>query len=463
MTNVQLIPFRRVGSYEEALVCFRGGDPHACLSLLSNNATVQTQFLKSRAFLRVGRADLAKNALSNLENLVNSASENAELRILRAMSSTLMREFDEAQDELDLARVYAFEAAPAVEADYQYTEAFLAFAQGDLRACIDAANDVLGLSQIDVDPNPYFVELRNSRIRALIILGMVEGLGQRYDRQLERIHRALADAMDLMETDRFLLATLLEHLSIFVRDFAILDDTRILRDFVAMDVLPHSLSDKTFEIHRALGWSSSLNGDVVGAFRSFRNAAEIASTTPRKILAAVDRAFLSRELGERLNSSDQIDYAIRLAENFDWETTSDDRMALVHLAQESAAFSSERAEALLARYKTLKSKLPPNSMNATDRRPRAYERMAEGIVLRSMGRDGQSIESFIEAFEIWNSCSNQWRSATAAIELAELTQATTYIEFSRKHALSRPGSWLARRFERLNFNESKLVDFRRRS
>lgn len=465
MTSHQLIPFpKRDGSYEQGLSEFRSGQLSMSLGSLSDLSGVAPTLLKARALIRLGQPNEGLRALNGLDPSALATDICTELLLLKAVAGALVSDFDAAQDQLDLARVQAFGSSScSVEADYHYAESFLAFTQGDYETASDFARDLL---QNDTPKSgvldQYFVDVQNSRTRARILLGTIEALNGRFDRQHSILVSALADANGLEKSDFWLFAIVLHHLSIFVRDFARLDDAVTLRSWLSALSWPENLDHIRYDIYRALGWCASLNGDELGAFRDFRLSAEIAPSTPLAVLAAVDRAFLSRELGENTNSRDQIDFAARLASNYDWENAGDHRLALAVLAQEVAATSPEIAGSLFERYRRLKTKLAPNMVNASDRRPRAYERMAEGVVLRALGRDGQATEAFLDAFEIWKASGNLWRSALAAAELADLTNSTRFIDYANAEALKRPRSWLARRCASLPAPASSLLSFRNR-
>lgn len=455
------IPFRlRHGSLDDALECYRIGDFQSCVLALHGLTQSQSINLGIRAWIRLGRPERALDALMKVDNRELTTAEKTENHILRSFAYTLARDFERAEDQLDQARVFAFSSSrPEVEAEYQFSECLLAFSRGDYQSCVELAGDLLEIEATGANTTgpAYFISIQNSRVRAYIAIGMVEALRQRYDEQLRVIHAALDESAGLELDDQWLFGNVLQHLAVFVRDFALLDDAEVLRKRFSSVEWPLHLNAVKFDVHRALGWCSSLHGDELNAFREFRFAGEAAPTVPHKILAAVDRAYLSRELGEKNNAFDQIDYAARLSKGYDWETAVGERIALAQLAQEVAAFSPSEAKLLFDRYRRIKSKLPPNADGATDRRPRAYERMAEGTVLRALGQSAQAIQAFFEAFDIWTSVGNAWRSATASLELAELTGSSQFVQHARQEASRRPNSWLARRCDALVVPRSSVV------
>jgi len=66
----------------------------------------------------------------------------------------------------------------------------------------------------------------------------------------------------------------------------------------------------------------------------------------------------------------------------------------------------------LDRYRAIKAKLTPLTLNTVDRSARAYECLAEGPVLRANRAIPAAAEQFREAFEIFDAVGYRWRAAT---------------------------------------------------
>ena len=205
-----------------------------------------------------------------------------------------------------------------------------------------------------------------------------------------------------------------------------------------------------FYILRSLGWSSALRGNHIGAFREFRGAAAIAPSTALKVWALADRAYLGRELGEHALSRDELEGAAELACRIDWNTiVGDDRAALLHLAKQTAAVAPARARALFDTYRRIKSTLGHDSLNRVDRRLRAHESFAAGVIARAENAARPARAKLRDAFEIWHAIGYRWQAATAAIELAELGGEPGHLAYAAAEARARPNSWLARRIATL--------------
>jgi len=441
---VQLQP--RLQPFEAAIDAYRGARPTECLTLLHGHQGLAADLLLARAALRVGRPELALERLVAIDDVaLLSNRARAEVLTLRATLYVLHRQFDLAQANLDLARVYALGAACApVEAEYHLYVAYQAFALKEFDAADRAAVEALSVEQWKFDSAKAFVPLALSRARSLLVRGFVAATRQQYREQLAFVREAIAEAAKAETPDLWITATQWQHLAFHVRDFDLDDDAQTLR-LIAAETWPDELAPMKFEIHRALGWSSALRGDHLNAFREFRSMGGFATSDAWKILAAVERAYLSRELGETVRARDDIEYAAKLADRVDWNAVNEERIGLAQLAQEVAAFDPARAGKLFERYSAIKAKLAPLTLNSVDRRARAYECLAEGTVLRANRAIPAAAERFREAFEIFDSVGYRWRAATAALPLAELFQRRSDVEYVRREAAERPNSWLERR------------------
>jgi len=441
---VQLRP--RQQPFQAAVDAYRGARAAECLTLLHGHQGLAADLLLARAALRVGHPELGLERLVAIDDAaLLSNRARTEVLTLRAALCIRLRQFDLAQASLDLAHVYALGAACApVEAEYHFYAACQAFALEELDAADRLAVKALSVEPWKFDSAKAFVPLALSRARSLNVRGFIAATRQQYRDQLAFVREAIAEAAKAETPDLWITATQWQLLAVHVRDFDLIDDAQTLR-VVAGETWPAELDSQKFEIHRALGWSSALRGDHLNAFREFRSMGGFATSDAWKVLAAVERAYLSRELGENVRGRDDIEYAAKLADRVDWNAMSEERISLAQLAQEVAAFDPARAGKLLDRYRAIKAKLPPLTLNSVDRRARAYECLAEGTVLRANRAIPAAAERFREAFEIFDSVGYRWRAATAALPLAELFQRRSDVEYVRREAAERPNSWLERR------------------
>ncbi len=437
---------QRLKPREFAVEAFRDGRSSDCLTALRGHDEPASRFLAARAANRLGRHGLALAELEPIDEAELLTAGRAEYSVLRADALTGLGRFAEAQGALSLARVHAFGTpSAALEADVHLSSARWAFAGNDYGTAKACACAALAASPSRFDRADYIVPLEHSRARALHSLGVVEAAGGRYGAQLALIRAALAELDAAPTGDAWTRASLLMNFSFYVRDFDLEADADWLRGEIAA-VWPADLGVQRFYILRSLGWSSALHGNSIGAFRAFRRAAEIAPTPALEVWAHADRAYLSSQLGEDAFARDELEHGAELAQRIDWSTiVGDDRAALLHLAKQTACVAPERARALFESYRRIKTQLSATVLNKHDRRLRAHEAFADGLIARAENAPHIAREKLTDAFEIWNAIDYRWQAATAAIELGELGAGDIYRDYARTEAAARPRSWLVRR------------------
>ncbi len=441
---VQLRPRQR--PFEAAVDAYRGARPDECLTILHGHSGLEAAVLRARAALRVGRPEVGLDTIEAIDDaMLPTHRARAEVLTLRGALYSRSRDFDRARETLDNARVFAFgSASAATEAEYHFYESVHSFAIGDLDGTDRNAEHAFAVEPSRFDYGKTFVPVANTLARALLLRGHVAAAREQYREQLDFVRDAIAEADRAATPDLWISASFLMHLAFHVRDFDLVEDAKTLRT-CGGKAWPAELNPMKFEIHRALGWSSALRGDHFNAFREFCAMSDYATTPAHKVLATVERAYLSRELGESHAARDAIEYASKLTDSINWNHVGEERIGLAQLAQELAAFDAPRAGKLFERYRAIKGKLSPGLLNTVDRRARAYECLAEGTVLRANRAIPAAVERFQEAFEIFDSVGYRWRAATAALPLAELFQRPSYVEYVRREAADRPNSWLERR------------------
>jgi len=436
----------RLAPFPQALETYRGGKLGDCVAALHGHADRNAWVLLARTQIRRGEPSPALAALAEIDDTQLYNMHRGEVLLLSAAALVLCRRLDEARETLDLARIFVFgSGSAALEAEFYYIEAVWSTAMQDLDEMDRAALRALNVPVIAFDRYDYFVPSAITCARALHMRGIVAAGREDYVSTARFLREALAAYATSPSADLWTEASLLMNWAFFVRDFDSPDDAEKLRERVRSADWPADLAQQHFEIYRALGWSSGLRGNHFGAFRDFRRAADLAPSPAHKILASVDRAFLGRELGETHSAREELEYAATLAARIDWNASGEERIALVLLAQELAAFAPERAREMLERYARIKVKLSPLAVNNFDRRPRAHELFAEASVLRGCGANAAAVEKFAGAFTIWEALGYRWLAAKAALELASLGAGESYAAYGAREALHCPNSWLARR------------------
>jgi len=241
----------------------------------------------------------------------------------------------------------------------------------------------------------------------------------------------------------------IRNLAILSRDLD-LDDAAMIVGRVDALAWTEETSAVKFTTVEALGWCSALRGDPVAALRYFRNAADAASTVPERVYVGVARSILSRELDYRVMAAEELDHALRLGADFDWEEAAGDyRLALLLLAQAAAPIAPVGAREALDRYDNIHKRMDGRYAARLEVRVRAEEAYTHGVLLRAEGRLSASAERLRAAFETWNTIGYEWRAARAALELAELGAGDVFRLAVHRELQRRPESVFANRARRV--------------
>lgn len=446
----------RLQLFDTAVDLFFSGRAAACLDALRGHGYLASKLLGARAYLRLDDPEHALRILDGIEATDLFDARRAELSILRAAALTAMRNFVKSRYALDVARALVLgQASPALEAEYFAQEAIWSFSSGDSHSSAEAAARTIEAGSVDVASEAafsrapdYLIPREHTVARAQHVLAILAARDEDYARQVEYERQAVATFGQAPKLDLWAYARLLFNFAVCIRDFDLAADAQTLRA-VDMASWPSELNSERFHIYSALGVSSALRGDHLGAFRELRKSAESAPSAEYVILASTDKAMLRRELGELMSAREELEHAADLADRVDWERSGEQRVALAHLAREVAAFDAQRARALLERYYGIRTALSPHLLNNSDRRLRAHEKYAEGTVLRALGMTDEAKPCFAEAFDIWQPLGLDWLAALAAAELYELGGPAKFKTYATRQAKLRPGSWIERRAAQL--------------
>lgn len=441
---VQLRP--RTGSLPEAISAYWYGDFTQCLESTFGNRDISATFLRARAFNRLGRPESALHEIRAIGALT-SHLQKAERAVIEISSLTKLRHFDDASALHSEVRPYAFGAAcAALEAEYELYGAVLRFSERDTQGAAEGAVRVFEVEASPFTRSDYFAPLEVTQALAFELLGLVAARRERYAEQAAHLRDGLRVLERASVHDAHVFASLLSNLAFIVRDLDLESDAQYIRGQLEKLSRSSDLEGQRFHILRALGWCSALRGDHLAAFRDFRQAAESTATVPLKILAALDRAYLARELHEGILASDGLETAEDLSRRVDWEAVpGEDRVALLALARELARVSPGRARQAYNRFVAIRSKLSPQLLSDLDRRARADQAFTHAEVLRHEGETSRAVLLFEESFQIYDQVGYRWNAATAALALGELTGHERFRAYVLAEAQMRPRSWLARR------------------
>jgi DNA-binding CsgD family transcriptional regulator len=200
-------------------------------------------------------------------------------------------------------------------------------------------------------------------------------------------------------------------------------------------------------------WLFALDGDGAASLAKMREAEDAAQTPAWRVWSQAGCAAISSFLGENAAARTSADRATALAQSTDWnETTDDERIAFIHLAETYAYLGDARAaSAAFARFDEIVRPMDATRiLRHRDRDPRFAGWYAHvlGLVRLGEGDVGSAAASFTAAVESFRSCGYLWREAVSLIEVDALPGLATGAHLDRAVALIRehfPRSFVGRR------------------
>lgn len=381
----------------------------------------------------------------------------AELEVLIGTAQAVLELTDDAEISLTNARALGYPSADgAIEGEIHFIAALLARKHGDWKLSQSFLDAILSIEELPSKThrsrhgNAYPFTVPYWRARAFEIRAFD------FDYDSNSVSRAANYAAALSEfdragvEDRFIEASVLYNATVLTRE----SGQRPLVDFLIAraGAFPWSPGVRFFEffVFHNLGSRCAYEGDHLSALRNFRRSAEAAPSAPLRLLALLDRYHLIFELGEVLSASEELDYALRLANQIDWSaTTVYERSALLTLSRALARVDVDRARAAFNRYHSTTTAVWSVSTVAEAKQKRASSCYAEATILFAEGQTKRAVTSLLESFEASGEIGYERLRAIVALELWEHTGEVRFADVVNREALRYRDSILARRMRAL--------------
>lgn len=209
------------------------------------------------------------------------------------------------------------------------------------------------------------------------------------------------------------------------------------------------LEGERFLTFRGLAWAYALRGSHDKALQYAYFARDIAPSVRWVTACYADQAYLARMAGEDASGDALLRHAVACAQETDWTSPGEERVAILNLIELAADRDLASANRLMDLYDGIPTTLSPRLALARDHRMRAMEEYARGCILAASGRRTGSVELLTSAYSLYQSIGYAWRAAAAALRL---------------HAVSDDSTWLRIAGEAVSdFSESSVAaDIRRR-
>jgi DNA-binding CsgD family transcriptional regulator len=200
-----------------------------------------------------------------------------------------------------------------------------------------------------------------------------------------------------------------------------------------------------FQAIKGVAWCQALNGDELSCLRYLRLAQHVKVAPIYRAILHLDRAFFAAVVGEQQWSLNEFAAAEDISETIPWdETSGEERVALLLMAEAAARHAPRRAPFYIARFKQL-GKLRNDLQHFTfDNRLQAIGSYASGIVkLCSEDKEGATFD-LRSAWAVFDRIGYDFRAGTTALALYRATSKSRWLHLAEDKFEQYPRSWLAR-------------------
>jgi len=392
---------------------------------------LDTELLHARTLLKLD----AKEAVPFLLRHKPGARDSAMLgrwHLYLGIGSARLRDFKESDEHFDAAERLFRSREDRAEVAYQ--RARRALLESDITAALRWSEESAH------DKSPY------GKIRAEHLRSFIFAQEERYRDQA----RSLLRVLDLIGNGR---AAALEEWYAAVHTLAVLARELSMPEIWAraeaelnIDISwSQSYRGSYFQALKAIGWVRALQGDSLGCFRYLRQAQRVSDSPAYTVIVMLDRTYFARTIGETQWAANELAAAEDIATTVAWEeTTGEERVGLLLLAQLTANVDPKRANYYLARFKDL-GRIRSNVHHyAFDSRLDAIAAFSSGVVKSANDENEAAMEQFREAWATFDRIAYDWRAAQTAMCLYRISQKNRWHLLAEEKLEAYPTSWLAR-------------------
>jgi DNA-binding NarL/FixJ family response regulator len=134
--------------------------------------------------------------------------------------------------------------------------------------------------------------------------------------------------------------------------------------------------------------------------------------------------------GENSSGDALLRHAVACAQETDWTSPGEERVAILNLIELTADRDLPAAARLLDIYDAIPITLSPRLALARDERMRAMEGYARGCILAASGERNAAIELLASAYSLYCSIGYAWRAAAAALRLHAVSEEVTWLRLA---------------------------------
>ncbi len=338
------------------------------------------------------------------------------------------------------------------EADKHFVKAKAVFREGPALAELAAHMTRRYSDQRDFEPAEQWQKKSlldrslRGKIRSEHLAAYIHARREQYREQAESLIRVLnliGDKREQFVEDWY---AAVHTLSVLARELPLPEAAKHAKAEVDLDVdWSSDFAVSLFQSLKAVAWCQALAGDELSCLRYLRLAQHVDIGPVWRVILYLDRSFFASVVGEHQWAVNEFSAAEELAAGIEWdETSGDERVALLLLAEVAARHAPKRAPFYIARFNNL-GKLRNHLQHfAFDDRLQAMAAYATGIVKIASGEGAAAEGPLRTAWGVFDRIGYDVRAGLAAIGLHRATGKARWLALAEDKLEHYPRSWLAR-------------------
>ena len=418
-----------LSDYEAARRAWERTDYEDVVRLLVDRRDSRSKLLLTRTYLRLGKPQLAVDAVQKFRSA--NAGERLFAELFRVTGEALLRRRGSATFPALPAR-----AARDLRAAHAYYRAVTLWLEGALDEAYVAAESAVASGHGEY------------HVLGLDLQGRIELSRCRYPAAARRFHEVLATLASSGQPDEYVRAIALHALSSLAVETLRLDLLDQIRAKIVAFVPASGTARPLASALNCLAVADGLLGDEAAAYTTLLNARPLAAPPPFNAAVEIGLADLFVRQGARWLAEHHLTVAERSLNETDWShADTEARMALLEFACSAAQLRPNSAAGALSKALSLGGKKDPlAAFESAVAQALAFEARGR-IALTRKNRDDAE-HDLHRAIELWESLGYHYRAARATLVLA---RAASHVPSALLKALQReiPRSWIAVEAKRL--------------
>jgi DNA-binding NarL/FixJ family response regulator len=413
------------------------------LAATEQSSELTDRVMRVRALLRLGRANDALDEIVELRP--TTSNEDALLHALESSCHSARNSTEMARRVL--AKIRSRELPLAVQYEIANARATIAYAQDSIEDAQAA------LESVDVSGDPTLYGLW------LLRRGWLASQQGRFDEQLSWLLQACTFITETPEAyDVYVLANAIQALVHLVREIAAPEAYAFADRMVTTLKWTDDLKQPHFLSLRGMAWASALRGSHEKALEYSFAARDIAPSKLWVTACYADQAYLARMAGQQTSADAMLRHSVKQSLDMDWNTESEERVALLNLIELAADDDVAGAQQLMDRYDKITTPMAGRLALAHGDRLTAMEHYVRANVFVASGRRPEAIALLRAALSIFESTKYGWRAAATALLLHSLTDDRTWLDKAAEAIADFSESSVARDIQRrvAELNDTRL-------